>query len=490
MLVAPSRTSYLPHGLVGASSVNQASKHYNTQPQAPGRATRSSVCARPRRRGGRLSLCGGRQTAAGAPPSAQSRLTSTSSSPKSGLPYLAVPHFPPRDGYRQRALHRQAGHGSARGGRLRDKRRLGYLSCPDPGQVRDQRGSTGSCQAGTTDGVSPPVRALDIQITAPGALPCPALPFVSAAQLQQCIAPNVTRLGTSPLPPPPPPPGQGSGSPWTASSPSFGAKKSSSWLLSRGWGRAQAKSIILSSLVAAKDLLNPCLALPLHLSSESWPAIPPHLACPCRLPSTVGALSTSIVSSYTAAAACLPSPDASFCPPVLVRLDEEQPRTNSRAAARPAAVVSELRAGCDSPDMHAGLSTARRRCRVETDGTEQTFEIIACSCEPCAANQRARAIALLRRVERFKGLSVSVNLSRPSVLALPSGVAFCPCVVAPTPCMALAIWALALWPVRPSGQDWPDTGLTRWRQVEFFAAHTRHYADVLNLDVGAGESII
>lgn len=146
MLVAPSRTSYLPHGLVGASSVNQASKHYNTQPQAPGRATRSSVCARPRRRGGRLSLCGGRQTAAGAPPSAQSRLTSTSSSPKSGLPYLAVPHFPPRDGYRQRALHRQAGHGSARGGRLRDKRRLGYLSCPDPGQVRDQRGSTGSCQ--------------------------------------------------------------------------------------------------------------------------------------------------------------------------------------------------------------------------------------------------------------------------------------------------------------------------------------------------------
>lgn len=51
-------------------------------------------------------------------------------------------------------------------------------------------------------GVSPPARALDIQITAPGALPCPALPFVSAAQLQQCIAPNVTRLGTSPPPPP------------------------------------------------------------------------------------------------------------------------------------------------------------------------------------------------------------------------------------------------------------------------------------------------
>ncbi|PWI66643.1 hypothetical protein PCL_04781 [Purpureocillium lilacinum] len=287
-----------------------------------------------------------------------------------------------------------------------------------------------------------------------------------------------------------PPPGRARARPGQPRVPASELKKSSSWLLSRGWGRAQAKSVILSSLVAAKDLLNPCLALPLHLSSESWPAIPPHLACPCRLPSTVGALSTSIVSSYTAAAACLPSPDASFCPSVLVRLDEEQPRTNSRAAARPAAVVSELRAGCDSPDMHAGLSTARRRCRVETDGTEQTFEIIACSCEPCAANQRARAIALLRRVERFKGLSVSVNLSRPSVLALPSGVAFCPCVVAPTPCMALAIWALALWPVRPSGQDWPDTGLTRWRQVEFFAAHTRHYADVLNLDVGAGESII
>ncbi|KAK4085756.1 hypothetical protein Purlil1_9916 [Purpureocillium lilacinum] len=470
MLVAPSRTSYLPHGLVGASSVNQASKHYNTQPQAPGRATRSSVCARPRRRGGRLSLCGGRQTAAGGRAVCQVATDEHLKLPKSGLPYLAVPHFPPRDGYRQRALHRQAGHGSARGTRPTGLHR------ELPGEFRFAAVAAGGAAAGTTSrlgrpmGVSPPVRALDIQITAPGALPCPALPFVSAAQLQQCIAPNVTRLGTSP---PPPPAG-------------LGLALDSL----EGWGRAQAKSVILSSLVAAKDLLNPCLALPLQFSSESWSAIPPHLACPCRLPSTVGALSMSIVSSYCSS--CLPSPDASFCPPVLVRLDEEQPRTNSRAAARPAAVVSELRAGCDSPDVHAGLFTARRRCRVETDGTsgEQTLEIIACSCEPCAANQRARAIALLRRVERFKGLSVSVNLSRPSVLALPSGVAFCPCVVAPTPCMALAIWALALWPVRPSGQDWPDTGLTRWRQVEFFAAHTRHYADVLNLDVGAGESII
>jgi len=39
-------------------------------------------------------------------------------------------------------------------------------------------------------GVSPPVRALDTPSKSLPQVPCPALPFVSAAQLQQCIAPT------------------------------------------------------------------------------------------------------------------------------------------------------------------------------------------------------------------------------------------------------------------------------------------------------------